>query len=858
MGRYYPILTLLVIGLVLVSGCIGGPGGITSTESKGSSQTGSTISETTPEGIEVSTTTTATSTTSQHTMTTSTTATIETHTQTSNESVQYDEDGNVLCKGEFDPDSGCDANEANEGSGPGFSLPDGIILNITLQPVLKPMPIHTPNLTYTGPLSSMASVPRENETIEWISVLTSSTDPGKNLAITLHFRNESLLGEYIHPETFMNPQTGEKITYRPTVIRIEEGGEFGKRWEVHLYGGIKGRFTLYWVTGNGLEELQSGEVSFHGSSASFTVENFSGIFPEKVLLRVHTVPASSRMPEFNYPSEKSFVLIASKGLIEYQESAFFGIEDEPVSLRATVSGHDLSFDFYLEKPDDWLPFMVYIDSTDDGRINWVLKVSEDNFRLLDSNGNLFREGHVRMENTQLGRKVSLRVENLFGLIPWRSFRFWLANWIDRFPARSNLWLDAENGMSIEKDVDSYLVVVVEDVFIKGNKDQAEGEIQLSSWTYGVSWPQGKLYPINYSRIYTFGYPVAHWVEAEDNSRLLYHDEMATGSLGSAFVNGYPIIAMPMEKAEKYRVIVLETAGWDRDEPGEYVTKSVGFLTDFAIGMATGEIGTIADYAYRGAMWMNWLATGQSADDFWGSVFEWLAGAEPDKVGNAVYILKPNEADFTRGYRVVSESKDGNMRVTYVIYEVEVPRILYRNHLKAELLGVSFTKDTEPGDDEYYYYARACSGFVSNGETRGLEGVQVDVAVPDGYAYSYPVRSSEGLTFHRGSCADSKLPHRYVLGNKVRLDPNLVMLELDDARVPFLYMEYAGWESDSGKWGNDDDPMGNVGITILLDDDYLDWEKTSAVPTKYWSLSYSVCGVSGGCSEVWFGLDVRGD
>ncbi len=66
----------------------------------------------------------------------------------------------------------------------------------------------------------------------------------------------------------MNPLTGKKITYRPTVIRIEEGGEFGKRWKVHLYGGIKGRFTLYRVTGSGLEKLQSGEVSFHGSSGA--------------------------------------------------------------------------------------------------------------------------------------------------------------------------------------------------------------------------------------------------------------------------------------------------------------------------------------------------------------------------------------------------------------------------------------------------------------------------------------------------------------------------------------------------------------------------------------------------------------
>ncbi|WP_297505396.1 hypothetical protein [Thermococcus sp.] len=853
MKRRSRLLLLVALSLlVFLSGCIG-DGSPTGTKS---------VQNTTPTSAE--STSYQTETTPTNTGAPTETAT-ETDTGTStgsppaSGSVQFDEDGNVLCTADMDEDSGCEANETNEGSGPGFSLPDDVVLNITLQPVLKLMPIKMPNMTYTGPLSSMASVPGEKDTIEWVSVLTSSTDPGKNLAITLHFKNESLMGQYIHPEFLMNPVTGEKVTYKPTVIRIDEGSEFGERWEVHIYGGIsKGSFTLYRVTGSGLNELQSGEVSFSGSSASFTIENFSGMFPEKVFLRVHAVPMSETMPAFYYPSEKTFVLIASKGLIEYQESAFFGMEGEPISLRATASGYDLNFDFYLERPDDWLPFAVYIDSTDDGKINWVLKVSENGFQLLDSNGNTFREGDVEIEDTQLGRKVSLKVENLFGLIPWMSFRFWATNWIDRFPAKSNLWLDANDGMLIEKDVDSYLVVVVEDVFIKGNKDKAEGEIQLSSWAYGLSWPQGKLYPVNYSEIYTFGYPVAHWVEAKDNSRLLYHDEMSTGSLGSAFVNGYPILAMPMEEAEKYRIIVLETAGWDRDEPGEYVTKTVGLLTDFAVGMATGEIGTIAEYAYKGATWMNWLATGQSADDFWGSVFEWLAGAEPDRVGDAVYILKPNEADFTNGYRVVTESKDGNMRVTYVIYEVEVPRIIRYDHLKAELLGVSFTKDTEWGDDEYYYYARACSGFVSNGETRGLNGVNVEVAVPGGYAYSYPVRSEEGLTFHRDSCVASKLPHKHLLGNKVNLDPDLVMLDLDDARVPFLYMEYSGWESDSGKWGNDDDPMGNVGITILLDDDYLDWDIQSAIPTKYWSLSYSVCGVSGGCSEVWLGLDVRED
>lgn len=39
--------------------------------------------------------------------------------------------------------------------------------------------------------------------------------------------------------------------------------------------------------------------------------------------------------------------------------------------------------------------------------------------------------------------------------------------------------------------------------------------------------------------------------------------------------------------------------------------------------------------------------------------------------------------------MTAESRDGNMRVTYVIYEVEVPRLLKYDNLKAELLEVDF-------------------------------------------------------------------------------------------------------------------------------------------------------------------------
>jgi hypothetical protein len=859
MKRSYQVLVfILLASLVVISGCINN-GPILSGSERTTTKTSS---ETEPSGTISPSNTTETDTrlTTQTNTETSPEIATETGTETPapNGSVQLDEDGLPICTEDMDEDLGCEDNKTIEGSGPGFSLPGDIVLNITLQPVLQLAPIKPLNLTYVGPLSSMADVQGEEDVIQWVSLTTSSSEPGGSVALTLHFRNESLLGQYIHPHFIMDPVTGKKVTYQPTVMELSDGDEFGKRWEVHLYGGISGgSFTLYEITGNGPLKLQEGKVEVRSSSASFTIENFSSIFPEKTYMTVRAVPMSSKLHTFNYPSKESFVIKAKEGRIDYYTSDFFGIEGEPVSIRATSNGYDLILEFYLTK-EDWLSFMGFIDSSDDGKADWILKVRDGKYELKDGSGSLFRDGNISIEDTQLGKKVSLRIENFYSLVPWRKFRFWMTNWIHRFPSKSNLWVDASKGMSIEKDVDRYLVAVVEDVFVKENRDYAEGEIQLSSWAYGMTWPDGKAWPVNHSSLYTFGYLIGHWVEAEDNSRILYHDEMMTGSLGRPFVNGYPILAMPIDEAKRYKIIVLETAGWDRDEPGKYVTKTVGYLTDFAVGMGTGEIGTVADYAYKGATWMNWLATGQSGDELWGSVFNWLAGAEPDKVGNAVYVLHPNEADFTRGYRVVAESKDGNMRVTYVIYEVEVPRLLKYDNLKAELLEVDFTKDTEIGDDEYYYYARACAGFESLDETEGLHNVEVNVLVPNGYAYSYPVSSSEGATFNRQPCSAQKIFHKYISGNKLSLKPGLAMLERDDSRVPFLYMEYSGWEEDSGKWGNDDDPMGNVGITVVFDDDYFDWDVTSGIPSKYWSLDFDVCGVSGGCSKVWFGLDVWSD
>ena len=127
-----------------MSECMNGPSNATRTTNEGRYSGGTTSEAQSQEETQMQT----------ETATETVTEAPTTETPPPNGSVQYNEDGNTICEEDFDPDSGCEANETNDGSGSGFSIPDDVVLNITLQPVLKPMPIRTLNLTYAGPLSS--------------------------------------------------------------------------------------------------------------------------------------------------------------------------------------------------------------------------------------------------------------------------------------------------------------------------------------------------------------------------------------------------------------------------------------------------------------------------------------------------------------------------------------------------------------------------------------------------------------------------------------------------------------------------------------------------------------------------------
>lgn len=767
-----------------------------------------------------------------------------------NGSVQFDEDGLLICIGDMDEDFGCEDNKIIDGSGFGFFLLEDIFFNIIFEFVFQLVFLNLLNFIYVGFLSFMVSVLGEEDVIEWVGLVMLLMEFGKSVILMFYFKNESFFSQYIYVFFIMDFVMGKKVMYQLIVMKLSEGDEFGKCWEVYLYGGISGgSFMFYEIIGNGFLKFQEGMVEFKGFFVSFIFENFFLIFLEKIYMSMEVVLMSFKFFIFIYLLKESFVIKVKEGRIDYYISVFFGIEDELVSIRIMSSEYDLIFEFYVMK-DIWLLFIGFIDSSDDGMVDWIFEVRDRNYELKDEFGSFFRDGNVIVENIQLGKKVSFRIENFYSFVLWRKFCFWMMNWIECFLVKSNFWVDVSEGMSIEKDVDFYLVVVVEDVFVKENGDYVEGEIQFFLWVYGMIWFDGKVWLINYSFIYIFGYLIGYWVEVEDNSRFLYYDDRMMGFFNMFFVNGYLIFVMFIDEVKKYKIIVFEIVGWDRDEFGKYVIKMVGYLMDFVVGMVIGEIGMVVDYVYKGVIWMNWLVMGQSGDEFWGSVFNWFVGVEFDKVGNVVYVFYFNEVDFIRGYCVIVELRDGNMCVIYVIYEVEVLRFFKYDNFKVEFLEVDFMKDIEIGDDEYYYYVRVCVGFESFGEIEGFYNVEVNVLVLVGYVYFYLVSLSEGVIFNCQFCLVLKFFYKYFSGNEFFLKFGLVMLECDDVRVLFFYMEYLGWEEDVGKWGNDDDLMGNVGIMIVFDDDYFDWDVILGILSKYWLLDFDVCGVLGGCFKVW--------
>ncbi|KUH33484.1 hypothetical protein APY94_05835 [Thermococcus celericrescens] len=836
------LIFLLMSMLVIISGCIGNTPSSTGTSPTTSENPTSNRGETSE--IEISPTETGSETgTETHTEAATQTETqTETSTETpvQNESLQYDEDGNVVCEGDADPDLGCEAGETNEnGSGPGFSLAGGI--NFTLQPVIRPVYMLTMNFTYVGPIGSEVFEPN-GEKIEQISIITQSTNPGKNVKFTITFENESLAAAYVHIPSFIDMFSGKKHVYEPTVIKFDEGDEFGRNWELHLYSTGS---TLYELTSNGSIELQSGEVELDGRRVSFTVENFSEIFPEKVYLRIYGRTINDDNPSLTYPSVGKFVVEAGRGWIDYYSPAWFGLPDENVELYMEAGGHDLLMRLYFKDERTYnlmMPIKAFIDSSDNGEADWIAIITANGYELKDRSGSVFRSGDVKVEQLGDGRFiVEFNISNFFSLVPWRYFRLWFAPSIglDRFPSHSNIWVNATNGLSLDKDVERYLIIVVEDVYIKGNKDSAEGEIQLVSWAFPVYWEHENDLDWEYGPIYAVGYPAKRWVEANDHSRLLYHDERAI-SVSYPFINGYPIFVMPLDEVKKYRKVYVQTAGWDLDDPGEYITLGVGLLIDAAIGLATGEIGTAMKYGYNGVMFINQLVTGQGAGEWWGSTIVKDLGGDPDPVGYNGYTIDAR-GNYRDGVLVEIWSADGNMRVTYLVQEVEVPRTLRYDTLKAYLDTVQFTKDTELGDDEYYLYASAFTHFEPQeyADVPDITREETTAMVPVEVTYRYP---KAGV----------------LSGNKVTARPEMLIIEHARANVPLLYLEYAGWEEDAGKWGNDDDPMGQVAITILLDDDYFNWDSFSGIPEKEWSIEFPSCGVSGGCSKAWFWVRINAD
>ncbi|AFK21967.1 hypothetical protein [Pyrococcus sp. ST04] len=758
--------------------------------------------------------------------------------------------------------------EVIEGINMGIKLEDSMVpkLNSIIITPGKYVSILKPEqLTDVG---SVAIAPNDTSIIASVGAKTSLKNPGAEVTLTLEFANESLPTDCIHIEKLYMPG-GKIISPEPTVVEITTGREFGNSWKLELYSGLispSGHYILKDAYG---EEIQRGNITFKGRYATLTIRNYSEVFPQQVFLKIRGNCGKSRL---SYPKSGYLLLEGERGWITYYTSA--GYYEEVNGFEGvTFKAYSYGFGMILHFKDgstfhNSMPMKMYIDTDMDGSEEYYISINGLVWKLYRKrDGKLLSSGRGKILSRGGTLRVDYTFENSFRYIGKREFLTWISSPRAniRFPKKSNIIVDAREGIVVDKDVERYLVIVVEDIYIKGNKDDREGEIQIASWAYAYGHKNGPAF--TYGPVYTFGYPMVRWVEAEDKSRLLYHVPQALGNISYRFINGYPVFSMPLNETSEYRSIILKTVAWDNDDPGEYVTLGAGMLIDLAVGLATAELGTAAKWGYDAAKTSYLLASGQGISTEWGNVFNWLIGAKPDKVGIASTGITAGRYPNGREIEVISDN--GNMLVRYFIYEVEVPRTLKKTAAKITLHSVRFIKDTDEFEDEYYFYTRACTGFEKLEKYKNIPDSKVHVypLVPSGTSYVFPryekvmLKKAKNTVFNissfsAGKCVLEKgLKRGIVEGNKGELKFNATILDLNAPQTPFIYFEYQGWEEDLEKWGDDDDPMGGIGFTILLDDDYFDWDYDSGIPHKSWTALFRLKGVSGGKTDIILGINI---
>ncbi len=404
----------------------------------------------------------------------------------------------------------------------------------------------------------------------------------------------------------------------------------------------------------------------------------------------------------------------------------------------------------------------------------------------------------------------------------------------RYPKKNDVIVFLGNGKMM-KNVAKYIVVLVDKLKVNDDKDTfQEGEIFFSNLMLfsrpleeinadearqlmdyrrrGVvgekevpKWFAYWLMKADTERIdgvelQKTSFPVLRWVEMNDG------DEIFTDDNGKG-LSAFPAFASRAESVGDSKIIFMGTYVGDYDDWPSSITDKTGWLLTKLIDKGVSSGGIAGEIVKKLTELMYYGVAGEykSFSSIMRTTFDTIFSffGAPDLVGAPSKTLNavPHQ-NFN------FPAKDGGAELIYALRYVNVPTVPM--HLKVKLDKIKIKDRSDGLRGEYYFYGRVCTNVKSD----GLYG---------GVSFSWPA----GKT---GKCVTEKFAHgRKKVWDGDKVAKNVVLTEGDIRAVPFVYVELQGWEEDKENWGDDDDPMGLLTRTILLDENNFAWDVESNRP-----------------------------
>ncbi len=515
-------------------------------------------------------------------------------------------------------------------------------------------------------------------------------------------------------------------------------------------------------------------------------------------------------------------------------------------IETVFKEDDKRLNIYYKSMISWYTFTrlkpttIYVDFDNDG--NWDLKYvvifnEDDNKAYV----NIIKRNDPQVLTRELQYDVSENEVSLklgSEILGNQRVFFWIGEDETglRYPKRNDIILYLDNG-KLQKNSMKYTIVMLDELKVKDDGDIfQEGEISLFTQTlfskpleeinsdearrlidyrnrgivgedeipdWFAFWIYRSEKPLDAGVYFmTNAFPMLKWVEMNDND-VLFSDD-------TSVISGLPMFATYKMLLEDSKIVFFSTSVLDYDDWPSTITDKTGWLLAKVIDSAA--TGSIAGKVVTGTVSLMYYGVAgeyKSFEDIMREVFNTFFKffGSPDFIGSPSVRL--NKYPQINHY-YTSTSKDAEAK--YVVKEIEVPTVPLNVEVKMNKVKIRDRSDYLRG--EFYMYGRVCMNIDKDGLNTGI-------------SFSYPKKVF-------GDCVTEKFPHGRVKvwdGDKVM--KNFKILEATVRNVPFVYVEFQGWDEDQEDKGDDDDPMGLLTRTIFLDEKNFEWSIDSNIPTLYY-------------------------